>query len=108
MRTPLLPLGEIVKLPREKRMTMAKFKKLHGIVTHDIQDPTDPGRWMACLLDECKRRFACYGVEKDDDLFTVMSKVCRLADESGLIVQHSSELLAVRELCKENKIDCPL
>lgn len=87
---------------------MAKFKRQHGIVTHDIEDPTDPGRWMACLIDECKRRFACYDVKPEDDLCTVMSKVCRLADESGLIVQHKSELLAVRELCELNNIPCPL
>lgn len=103
-RTPYL-----IEVPRDRptwRMELRAFKEQHGIQTHDDHDPTNPGRWLAVLMEPC-RKFG-YGVTATSDLFDLICKVGRLMDESGYTAYAKTELQAIRLLCDQNQIPCPL
>lgn len=104
MNTPVLPA--LLPLPARPANPMhgsrgrrlRAFKRKHGILTMKtiirLRDP-----WLALKV----RR-----EDKGKDIATILSESCRIYDEAGLVACATGELTAVRELCANLGIACPL
>jgi len=98
----------LIDVPKDsptRKERIEAFKKQHGIQTHDGGYPGED-RWLATLFDDAWKRYSGYCKEKT--LFGLMEGACRLVEEAGLCSTARSEITAVRELCRMNKISCPI
>jgi len=104
MKTP--NLLEIPKDSPTRKERIKAFKIENGIETHDAGPPPSYGRWCAVLVEKAWNDFSFYC--EDKSLFGLMAGAGRLIDESGLSGYGDTEITAIRNLCSENKIHCPI
>lgn len=76
------------------------FKKTHGILTYRTRGfLRDDRPWIALLPFDSDQR---------KDIATIISESARLYEECGQVSESTGELSAVRTLCQNMKIPCPL
>lgn len=81
------------------KLRIEAFKKQHGILTHrpDLNRADLP--WLALIP---------FPDEKHTDLFDIIAHSSRLYEESGWLALDIGELSAIRQLCEQRNIPCPL
>lgn len=98
MNTPLL--FDIPKDAPSYAARLTAFKAEHGILTHRARlFAREDHPWSAMLPLERDR---------GRDMADIMAESCRIYDEAGRVVTGTGELAAVRTLCENFKIPCPL
>lgn len=101
------PLFEVPKTAPSRRDKIKAFKAEHVIETHHCGSMSRKEHpWMACLMSSARK--LGYGVTEKSDLFDIIAKVGRLADEAGICVTGETEIQAIRTLCENNGIECNL
>lgn len=85
------------------------FKVANYIETHyckAFEDEHYP--WMACKMDAAKSIREPYRTSENNSLGAIMSDVCRLLEEAGVIAEGKTERESIIELCNNMNITCPL
>src|SRR5688500_6970377 len=91
MKTP--NLIDVPKMGPSKRDKVKAFKEKHGIETHHaVGMARKEHPWLACHMPSA-RTFG-YGVTEQSTLFDCVSKICRLLDEAGVLVEDETEVKA--------------
>ena len=107
MSTPQLTL---IDVPRDVSACLsarlAAFKAKHGIVTHSNRDTHDPGRWVAVKIPP--HRLDSGKPLDGIPLWEMFADFGRLLDEGGWTGYGRSQREAIRELCREQGIDCDI
>jgi hypothetical protein len=102
----LFPLSE--KAPRKLRPTAARimaYKKANGILTHRTEYPLEVP-WLAVKVPP--KRLDDGGPIEGMDVGDMVASFGRLLDEGGWTGTGRGELAAIRDLCMNRKIPCPL
>lgn len=100
MKTP--NLLDVPKTAPSRKEKLEAFKKQHGIETHYA-----PGLgWLAMHLPSA-RKFG-YGITEESTMFDCEMKVGRLLMEAGVTDTGETEREAVRMVCTNLDIPCPL
>jgi len=97
MKTP--PLINVEPTRKTKRVLFSEFKAKNGIETHRIQMRREDHPWIALLR---------FDSDVGKSICQVMAESCRLYDESGHLATGEGELSAVRKLCQQRGIHCPV
>lgn len=81
------------------KLRVEAFKKLHGILTHRVDLNRADLTWLALIP---------FPDEKHTDLFDIIAHSYRLYDEAGWVAYGAGEISAIRKLCEQRNIPCPL
>jgi len=96
-------LFEVPQIKQHKKSRLKAFKEKHGIETWFSKGFEQDGvPWMACLMPRA-RQFG-YGVTPTSSLCDCVSKVGRLLEEAGVLVEGKTEWLTIKKLCEANNI----
>lgn len=98
MKTPLL--FDLPATAPSFRSKLSDFKQAHGILTYKsvgMLRRDEP--WIALIP---------FADDRGKEVGEIMAESCRLYEESGYCALGEGELTAVRKLCSQKKIVCPL
>jgi len=106
MKTPLLL--DVPKSHPSRKERIEAFKKLHGIETHCAKGETDDEypKWMAAHLPSARK--LGYGCTETSTLIECVLNVARLMDETGIADHGKTEAEAIRRVCANVGIPCPI
>ena len=82
-----------------KRVRLHAFCRQHDIRTHRSRLDRKDHPWIALIP---------FHNDATKDLFTIVAESARLYEESGMLATGEGELSAVRTLCQQVGIECPL
>jgi hypothetical protein len=93
-------LLDVPRTAPSNRVKLTAFKEAHGIKTHQAKHMRrEDEPWLAIIpFDEDKEK--CVG--------EIMADSCRLYEESGYCATGTGEVSAIRKLCKQRGITCPI